>query len=61
MNQEIASIKSNWTWNPLDLPTSYSTMMIKWFYNYKIKNDLDDIKTFLPIKYKTHLVAWGFE
>jgi hypothetical protein len=34
-------------------------MMTKWFY--KIKNDLDDIKTFLPIKYKAHLVAWGFE
>lgn len=59
MNQEIASFKSNWTWNLVDLPTSYSTMTTEWFY--KIKNDPNDIKTFLPIKYKRHLVTWGFE
>jgi hypothetical protein len=48
MNQEMAFIESNWTWN-------FSGPSNQLFHDdnqvvLQLKNDLDDMKTFLPIK-----------
>lgn len=54
MNEEIAMIEKNKTWELVDKPKNKNVISVKWIY--KIKTDANDNH----IKHKARLVARGF-
>ena len=55
MDEEMAAIKRNNTWELTDLPTRHKTIGVKWVYKTKLKEngEID--------KYKVRLVAKGYK
>lgn len=55
MDEEIATIKRNNTWELIELPKGHKTSGVKWVYKTKLKKngDID--------KYKARLVAKGYK
>jgi len=55
MNRKMATIETNQTWTLVDLSIGCFQMLMKWLF--KIKHELKNTL----LKYKTCLVAHGFE
>lgn len=55
MNEEIAAIERNNTWELVDLPQGHKTIGVKWVYKTKLKEDGE------VDKYKARLVTKGYK
>ena len=54
MDEEIAAIERNNTWELSDLPRGHKTIGVKWVHKTKLKENGE------VDKYKVHLVAKGY-